>query len=107
MNTGMDTDAEMYGRMMIALEEIEHCHEFAALVPEVRTNMAYTRPDARTPAEVIAIDGRITVVSGMPRAAGRPRFGASNHMARLIIAIRKTRPELRTAIDFANRPDLA
>jgi hydroxymethylpyrimidine/phosphomethylpyrimidine kinase len=107
----VDTDPviaiEMYGRMMIALEELESCREFAALIPEVRTNMAYALPGARTPGEVLAIDGRITVVKGMPRAAGRPCFGASGHMARLVLGIREAYPEIRTAIDFSNPPGFA
>ena len=85
-------DSEMYGRM---------------LIPEIRTNMVYARPGARAPADVLAIDGRITVVSGMPRAAGRPRFGASSHMARLVLGIMAAHPGIRTAINFSNTPDLA
>lgn len=100
-------DIEMYGQMTIALEKLEGCHEFAVLIPEVRTNLVYAKPGAQTPADVLAIDGRITVVSGMPRAAGRPRFGASNHLARLIIGIMEYWPDTRTAIDFSNTPDLA
>ena len=100
-------DSEMYGRMLIALEEIENCREFSPLIPEVRTNMVYARPGARVPADVLAIDGRITVVSGMPRAAGRPRFGVSSHMARLVLSIMEVHPGIRTAIDFSNTPDLA
>ena len=96
----------MLGRMMVALEEIEGCREFAPLIPEVRTNLVYARSRARTRDDVLAIDGRITVVEGRPRAAGRVRFGASSHMARLVIELRKVDPSLRAGIDFANTPHL-
>ena len=98
------TEIDMIGRMMIALEEIEACREFVALIPEVRTNLVFARPHAKTPDEVMAVDGRITIINGMPRAAGRVRFGASNHMARLIIRLMQTDPSVRAGIDFANPP---
>ena len=98
------TEIDMFGRMMIALEEIEACREFVSLIPEVRTNMVFAQPHAKTPDEVMAVDGRITIINGMPRAAGRVRFGASSHMARLIIELMKTDPSIRAGIDFANPP---
>ncbi len=103
----LEEDIDMYGRMSIALNIIEGCQEFAALIPEVRTNLVYARPGAKTRFEVLAIDGRITVVNGLPHAAGKPRFGASSHMARLIVEIGKRDPSIRAGIDFANDPKLA
>jgi hydroxymethylpyrimidine/phosphomethylpyrimidine kinase len=100
----LSTEIDMMGRMMIALAAIEECREFTALIPEVRTNLVYARPDAKTPADVMAVDGRITIISGMPRAAGRIRYGTSNHMARLVIILMQTDPSIRSGIDFANPP---
>ncbi|GAB6286560.1 MAG: hypothetical protein STSR0009_27610 [Methanoregula sp.] len=99
-----DERIEMYGKICIALDQIEHCREFTALIPEVRSNLVYAKPDASTRDDVLAIDGRITVVEGMPHAAGKPRFGTSSHMARLIIELMKTDPSVRAEIDFANSP---
>jgi len=96
----------MLGRMMVALEMIEGCREFGPLIPEVRTNLVYARSHAKIRDDVLAIDGRITVVEGRPRAAGRVRFGASSHMARLVIELRKVDPSLRAGIDFTNTPHL-
>ena len=93
--------------MMVALGEIEGCREFAALIPEVRTNLVYAREGARSREDVLAIDGRITVVDGLPRAAGRIRFGASSHMARLVIELARFDPSIRAGIDFANTPHMA
>jgi len=100
-------EIEMFGRMMIALDILESSQEFGRMIPEVRSNMVYAKASAKTRADVLAIDGRITVVSGMPRACGRPRFGASSHMARLVIELRKTDPSVRAGIDFANTPELS
>jgi predicted fused transcriptional regulator/phosphomethylpyrimidine kinase len=100
----LPTEIDMIGRMMIALEQIEACRDFVTLIPEVRTNMVFAQPHAKNPDEVMAVDGRITIINGMPRAAGRIRFGASGHMARFIIELMKTDPPVRAGIDFANPP---
>jgi predicted fused transcriptional regulator/phosphomethylpyrimidine kinase len=97
----------MLGRMLVALGEIEGCREFAAIIPEVRTNLVYAREKAETREDVLAIDGRITVVEGLPRAAGRVKFGASSHMARLILELRRLDPSVRAGIDFAWTPHLS
>lgn len=101
---GLEDQIDMFGRMTIALEEMEACRELAVLIPEVRTNMVFAPPLVKTPDEVLAIDGRITIINGMPRAAGRIRFGASGHMARLVSGFMKIDPSIRAAIDFANPP---
>ena len=79
---------------------MESCPEFAFLVPEVRTNIAYCLPDAQSPGDVAAVDGRITVVGNRPKAAGPVRFGASDHLARRIIELRKYDQRIRAALNF-------
>ena len=91
---------DMYGRMLVALEILEACDEFAPLVPEVRTNMVFARQHAKGPEDVMAIDGRITVMAAGVRAAGRPRLGASSHMARLMIQLMAVDPTIRAGVDF-------
>jgi len=98
---------EMYGSFLLALEKIESCEEFSPLIPEVRTNLVYARPNPKSSEDVLAVDGRITVVRGMPHAAGRPRFGASSHMARLILEVMKRNPAYRAGVNFASDPRLA
>jgi len=63
---------EMRGKMALALDLIERCSEFTALIPEVRTNLVYTLPNAKTRDDVLAVEGRISVVNGLPHAAGKP-----------------------------------
>jgi thiamine-phosphate diphosphorylase len=103
----LDDEVQMYGKIALAVDLIEGCNEFASLIPEVRTNLVYAQPNARAKDEVLGIDGRITVVNGRPHAAGKPKFGASSHMARLIVEIGKTDSTLRAGVNFANNPALA
>lgn len=97
---------DMVGRLYLALEQIENCKEFSALIPEVRTNFVYASINSTSPDDVLAVDGRITVVDKLPKAAGKLKFGVSGYMAHLILEIQKHDPEIRSAIDFANSPEI-
>lgn len=102
----LNEKVDMVGRLYLALEQIENCTEFSALIPEVRTNFVYASKEATTPEDVLAVDGRITVVDKLPKASGKIKFGVSSYMAHLILEIRKHDPEIRSAIDFANSPEI-
>ncbi len=94
-------DAEIVlGNITIAVNKLEKCPDFSLLIPEVRVNLAYALPEAKTRYDVAAIEGRITVVGGFPYAAGYPAFGASDHMARLIIEARKYDRMVNAGINF-------
>ena len=97
---------DMTGRLYLGLEQIESCMEFSSLIPQVRTNLVYALRKSTTPEDVLAVDGRITVVDKHPKAAGKIKFGASSYMAYLILEIQKVNPEIRCAIDFANSPEM-
>jgi hydroxymethylpyrimidine/phosphomethylpyrimidine kinase len=84
----------------MALEMLESSREFARIMPEVRVNLVYALPEARTPAEVAGIDGRITAVRGFPAAAGLPRWGVSGHVARLLLEARNYDANLSAGINF-------
>ena len=88
------------GNLLRAIEMLHNCPEFAHLMSEVRVNLAYALPEAKTPDEVAAIDGRMTVVRDLPHASGMPRWGASDHMARLVIEVRKYDPTINAGINF-------
>ncbi|MDD1773651.1 MAG: hypothetical protein LUQ14_03395, partial [Methanomassiliicoccales archaeon] len=98
---------EMHGKMRIALDVIMECEEFAAIIPEVRTNLVYSRKDPGNEMDVLAVEGRITVVDGRPHPSGPVKFGASSHMARFLIGIHDAFPSVRAGINFANDPQLA
>lgn len=97
----MTNQAEMVlDNLARAVQILQNCSEFSLLMPEVRVNLVYALPGAKTSDEVVAIDGRITVVQGLPHASGMPQWGASDHMARLIIEVRKYDPAINAGINF-------
>lgn len=87
-------------RLARAVRALEGCREFAALVPEVRVNFVFAPAGVQDPAGVLGVDGRITVVDGMPKAAGPVRPGVSDHMARLVIETRKHDPGISAGLNF-------
>jgi len=95
--------AERYavlGNLVAAVNMLQGCPEFTALIPEVRVNVAYALPGARKTEDVAAVEGRITAVGGLPRASGMPNWGASDHLARRIIEMRKYDQQINATMNF-------
>jgi predicted fused transcriptional regulator/phosphomethylpyrimidine kinase len=95
-----DIAEKVLGNLAQAVNNLQGCREFSLLMPEVRVNVVYALPGARSGKDVAAIDGRITVVRGYPFASGSPAWGASDHMARLIIEARKYDSSINAGINF-------
>jgi thiamine-phosphate diphosphorylase len=83
-----------------AVAMLEACREFGKLVPEVRVNIVYAPDGAERPDQVLGVDGRITVVAGMPKASGPIRAGVSDHMARLVMEARRHDSSIRAGLNF-------
>jgi len=95
-----DVSERILGNVLDAVDKLQSCNNFAYLMPEVRVNIVYALPGARSYKDVAAVEGRITVVNGYPYASGLPKLGASDHMARLVIEARKYNKGLNAGINF-------
>jgi len=71
----------------------------SALIPEVGTNLGYSVLGALEQDEVAAFDGRIVRVGMMARKVGCAKFGASKHVARIVLAASSHDPEKRAALN--------
>jgi hydroxymethylpyrimidine/phosphomethylpyrimidine kinase len=89
-----------------ALNILKKSSDFSRLIPEVRTNLVMAQPKAKDPEEVVGIPGRITVIKGIPVSCAEPAYGASSHMARLIIEIMSYDPIKKSAINIKYHPKL-
>ena len=108
MSTSTEQEKDIIlGNLVRAVQILESSEHFGLLMPEVRVNLVYSMESASSPKDVAGIDGRITLVSGKVKAAGYPRFGASDHMARLIIEVRKYDRRYRAGINFAWTPEIS
>lgn len=71
-----------------------------SLMPEVGINMAYALPDASSRADVCAVEGRIAFTDG-PVQVGECRFGASQHVAAIVLACMQHEAATRCAMNVA------
>lgn len=89
-----------------AVEIIQNSEEFAAFIPEVRSNIVMAKKNAKDVNDVAGIPGRITTVHGKPKAFMEPEFGVSSHMARLVLSIMKHDPSKRSAANIKYDPKI-
>lgn len=79
------------GEMLCRLNMVE-------LIPAVQMNMGYAVRDARGIEDIAAFPGRISVNKGKILTKGEPAFGASSHVARLILTCMKYYPSIRSCV---------
>jgi len=70
------------------------------LIPEVGMNIAYALRGARIPEDVAAVSGRIVRMDNRVHPVGRIAFGASDHVARIVLTVMKFDPMIRCAANI-------
>lgn len=66
---------------------IENNKRFSNLIPEVGCNIAMGIKNASNVSDVAAVSGRIVKLKGAPHAVGCVSFGASSHIARIVLTV--------------------
>lgn len=77
-----------------------------ALIPEVGTNIVYAIRDARNHGDVAAVEGRIVRAGGKVTPVGQVAFGASDHVARIVLTAMKFDPGIRSAANIRYSPGI-
>lgn len=80
--------------------------KFRLLIPEVRTNIAGALPGGKNKDDVAGIDGRITIVNGLPKAAGEIKFGVAEHTARLVLTAKEFDNSINFVMNLKYAPEL-
>lgn len=76
------------------------------LIPEVQSNLGYALPFAEDEGDIAAFPGRIVgVEDGVDTLAG-PAFGASQHLARIILAVMSVDHTYRSAMNIRFGEDI-
>ncbi|MDW8114171.1 MAG: thiamine-phosphate synthase family protein [candidate division WOR-3 bacterium] len=83
-----------------AVKELIKEKKFVFLIPEVRTNFVYGKENMKDIKDIAGVDGRITIVNNKPHPAGKVKFGASDHLARLLLNVRRYTKKYLSAINF-------
>jgi hydroxymethylpyrimidine/phosphomethylpyrimidine kinase len=71
-----------------------------ALIPEVQTNFGYALPYAETAEDIAAFPGRIIRFYNEITTVAAPAFGASQHIASIILTVMRYHPGYRSAINI-------
>ena len=85
---------------------LENARGFAAAIPAVGANCCECLPDAATIEDVAGVPGRIVDVKGRATVPADPEFGASEHVARVLLAARSVDDGVRGCLNVAYEPDL-
>jgi hydroxymethylpyrimidine kinase/phosphomethylpyrimidine kinase len=72
----------------------------AALIPEVQSNLGYALPYARSVHDIAAIPGRIIALKDTITTVSDPEFGASRHIAQVILTVMRRHPDMRSAMNI-------
>ena len=70
------------------------------LFPEVQSNLGYGLPFSRGPEDVAAFPGRFVRIGREVVKVADPEFGASQHIAKIILTAMAHHPEMRSAMNL-------
>ena len=102
-------DAERYNvleNIHNAVAMLESCPEVRDIIAEVQMNIVMALSYATGIKDVAAIEGRIVKMSNGVKATGCPRFGASSHVARTVLAVKSFENSKRAAINLRYGEDI-
>lgn len=77
---------EVLANLRRATKLLEASPIFPSLIPEVFTNIVMAKSGAKTLGDVAGIPGRIARLKSGIKVGGEPEFGASRHMASVLLA---------------------
>jgi len=97
---GRGPRAEAVAEVSDAVKLLEASPAFVNVMPMVSVNVACAAGNASTPAEIVAVPGRIVRVRDRAKAMLPPEAGASMHMSRVLLLVRRVRPEIRACINL-------
>jgi len=107
--TPVNPMADLYNKseMICVLKDVEKAAEtieaergFLPFIAEVGTQVAMALPYPCSEMDVVAIEGRIARFRGKAKAVGPARFGASRHIAQIILTVAKYSSDMRAAANF-------
>jgi len=96
------TDAQKYQVLLNVDDAVKIIEKNMApeLIPEVGCNIAMAVSNASSPHDVAAVHGRIVRYKGASHAVGCVAFGASSHIARIVLTAMRFDPSMKAAMNI-------
>ncbi|MFC6961365.1 thiamine-phosphate synthase family protein [Halocatena marina] len=98
-DSSLRTTERILGSVRRGLRILENASGFAALIPAVGSNLVECLPHATSIDDVVAVPGRILDVKGRATIPTEPEFGASGHVASVLLAVRETGNQARATLN--------
>ena len=92
-------------RMEVALSMLQN-ELVTPLIPEVLSNLAFAKKNPKSIYDILAVEGRITKIKGLPTPASKPAWGASKHLATILLKINEKAPSIRSVINIKYDEDV-
>ena len=93
-------EEDLARKLLQAFELLNSNKEAYKLVPEVRMNLVYALPEAKSVEEVAGFPGRITFDGEGLAFVKPPRLGASRHVANAVLTAMKYDKSVRSAMNL-------
>jgi hydroxymethylpyrimidine/phosphomethylpyrimidine kinase len=87
-----------------AIAALQGERNIGGLIPEVSSNLGYALPFAQAKGDVAAFPGRIIRVRDTIATINAPAFGASQHIASIILTVMGYNPSYRSAMNIKYSP---
>jgi len=87
-----------------ALAALQGETRIGAIIPEVSSNLGYAIPFAHAKGDIAAFPGRIVRLRDTIATINAPAFGASEHIASIILTVMRHDPSFRSAMNIRYSP---
>ncbi len=91
--------------MVGAIALLEATLGMGRLIPEIQSNLCYALPHPRGHQDVLGVKGRIVRWGENVRAMGPILFGASRHVANIVLTANRHNPAIRSAMALRYSPE--
>ena len=92
-------------KLKVALQRL-NAEKCGNVIPEVQSNLGYALPYANKTEDIAAIPGRIIKIGEKTGTLGDPSFGASHHIASIILSTMKYNADYRCAMNIRFSEDI-
>jgi predicted fused transcriptional regulator/phosphomethylpyrimidine kinase len=104
---GLDVEDQMPAALEAAVRRLTGIDGIGDYIPQVGSNLIYARADSSTIEDAVALTGRIIATIRGPIACGEVAYGASSHLASVVIAAQKLDGEIRASLNIRAHDDVA
>jgi predicted fused transcriptional regulator/phosphomethylpyrimidine kinase len=103
---GPDVEDQMPAALEAAVRRLTGIDGIGDYIPQVGSNLVYAKADSSTIEDVLALTGRIIATIRGPIACGEMAYGASSHLASVVIEAQKLDGEIRAGLNIKADDDV-